>query len=76
MAQRRFIGEDIADIKWVFNDAFLVVVTVSNKLFLLDSLCNAFSLILPTFSDTASAPSKVLRLRPQKSIGAAPTKEQ
>lgn len=47
IAQRRFIGEDIADIKWAFNDTFILVVTVSNKLFILDSLCHAFNVILP-----------------------------
>ena len=54
ISQRRFIGEDIVDLKWAFNDTFLLVVTVTNKLFILDSLCHAFNMILPQHTDTSS----------------------
>ena len=54
IGERRFIGEDISEIKWALNDAYLIVVTSSNKLFTLDSLCHSFNLILPSSNDTAA----------------------
>ena len=75
IAYKRFIGEDISEVKWAFNDSFLVVVTCTNKLFLLDSLCHSYNLILPHQTDTSSR-QKVLKLKPSKSIGTAMTAEQ
>ena len=47
----------------------IIVVTVSNRLFILDALCHCFNVILPNQWDTAMR-QKTLRLRPGKSIGA------
>lgn len=69
IAERRLIGEDIADIKWAFNDTFIIVVTVTNQVFVLDSLCHTFNLILPNACDTA-ARKKTLRVKNGKSIAA------
>jgi len=46
----------------------MIVVTVTNKLFILDSLCHTFNIILPHHTDTSQR-KKVFKLRPSKSIG-------
>ena len=48
--------------------------TVTNKVFLMDSLCHTFNLILPQHTDTAMR-KKVLKMRPTRSIGMPASQE-
>ena len=59
--------------KWVFNDSLLVVVTATNQVVVLDSLCHAINLMQQ--NDTDYKRQKVLPLKCTRSIGQNP-KEQ
>ncbi|CDW76778.1 UNKNOWN [Stylonychia lemnae] len=55
------IGEEISDMKWILNDAFLMIVTRNNNLIIFDSLLYAFNLSHKN-QNSVGTPSKFLQI--------------